>query len=163
MVEIIDFKKPLNQIRPQLLKYLSSISAKIDGRSYQRFKESFGHRMKDKVAPARRIAIMKESYEGLQTLVAQPASTKKIVTKHLVTELKERKTKAVTKAVSKIQEAFHHAIIAKTNIASTAFKGYTLKVTSAATHVGKKVGEKAHSRDGEEWSQVDENKTEDDC
>ena len=98
--------------------------------------------MKDKVAPVRRIAIMKEAYEGLQTLVSQPVSTKKIVTKHLVSELKERKTKAITKAVSKIQEAFHKMAVTKTALVSTAFKNYTLKITFEATHVGKYVGYK---------------------
>ena len=79
MVKVIDFNNPVNQIRPQLYKYLASISSKIDGRSYQRFKDTFSHGRK---------RTMMDAYEGLQTLVSKPGSPKKIATKHLVAEIK---------------------------------------------------------------------------
>ena len=141
MVKIIDFNNPVNQIRPQLYKYLSSISSKIDGRSYQRFKSSFSHGSK---------ALMKKTYDDLHEIVSKPNLPKKVSMKQL-TELNVMKQKEIVKrktnnAVNKIQAAFHNTIRTETGVVSTAFKKYTMKVITKAVHVGRDVGDKNPNR-----------------
>ena len=39
----INWAAPVNQIRPQLYKFLKNIAPKIDGRSYHKFRNTFAH------------------------------------------------------------------------------------------------------------------------
>ena len=71
------------QLKDEISELRYTVSSKIDGRSYQRFKDTFSHGRK---------RTMMDAYEGLQTLVSKPGSPKKIATKHLVAEIKERTT-----------------------------------------------------------------------
>ena len=125
----INWGDPVNQIRPRLYKYLSSIANKIDGRSYQKLRNTFAH--KDKTT-------MQTTYDNLKETTSTEG--KKVTFKKLE-EVKEHKKvlERKTKAVDKIIKTFRNSVILKSSVTQKSDKFKTFQVDVHSSFVGKHI------------------------
>jgi hypothetical protein len=122
----INFEEPLNQIRPKLYKYLKNVAAKIDGRSYQRFLNSFAH--------TKNIKLLKEKYESLKQQIDEPNQQKKITDKLI----NDKKIAKINKAADKIHSKLNNTVIVKSRVVERSDKFKFTKVESVVQFIGKK-------------------------